>query len=514
MRRLRICGLLVARILNATSLSAEWRAKQDKAGTRLRELLEPFGVSTWQDLEDRVSHRERIAPDLLGAKAQCAAALGNDALDELEDRLSKMAAKRDELLGMETSWAEKLPDVEALRAEIGALRGLPNVSWARMPQELLRGGSSESARQRMVHAKVYRFFGLQPKFEVIFVGSVNLTNPAHRPGGNLETGFLVELSPPRRPDWWLIAETARPRQYSPRPEDEGNAATGGSKLSVRFWWNTTSGEVYWDDSSTSPELNITSQGVELFSVDVLPPKAWCPLPTGACSELQRVLRSTSLLTVLGEGAEPGLILVQEEGMSHRPSLMFDLSPAEILRYWSLLTAAQRAAFIEARAPELACLGEGAALVSRYAPLAQTQTFFDRFAGIFLAFGNLERSVRAALRDGREREATYRLFGQKYDSLGCLLDRVLKDAKDGEGDLVDHYVIVLCAQQLVQELRREHGDFWREHQADGKHLQEQLGVTQSLRESLVARDPAQMPEFLDWFERWFLQRATPVVKEVS
>src|ERR1017187_9939800 len=122
MRRLRICGLLVARILNATSLSAEWRAKQDKAGTRLRELLEPFGVSTWQELEDRVNHRERIAPDLLGAKAQCAAALGNDALDELEDRLSKMAAKRDELFGMEPSWAENLPDVEALRAEIGALK--------------------------------------------------------------------------------------------------------------------------------------------------------------------------------------------------------------------------------------------------------------------------------------------------------------------------------------------------------------------------------------------------------
>jgi hypothetical protein len=395
-----------------------------------------------------------------------------------------------------------------------SVRRLPNVSWARMPQDLLRSGSSENARQRMVHAKVYRFFALQPKFEVLFIGSVNLTNPAHRPGGNLETGFLVELSPTRRPDWWLIAETVRPREYSPRPEDEGNAATGGSKLSVRFWWNTTTAEVYWDDSSTSPKLNITSQGVELFSVDILPPKAWRPLPTDACSELQRVLRSTSLLTILGEGAEPGLILVQEEGMSHRPSLMFDLSPAEILRYWSLLTAAQRAAFIEARAPELASLGEGAALLSRYVPLTQTQTFFDRFAGIFLAFGNLERSVRSALRDGRGREATYRLFGQKYDSLGCLLDRVLKDAKAGEGDLVDHYVIVLCAQQLVQELRRENSDFWREHQADGKHFQEQLGVTQSLRESLVARDPAQMPEFLDWFERWFLQRATPVMKEVS
>ena len=393
-----------------------------------------------------------------------------------------------------------------------SVRCLPNVSWARMPQELLRGGSSENARQRMVHAKVYRFFAPQPKFEVLFIGSVNLTTPAHRPGGNLETGFLVELSPPRRPDWWLIADTSRPREYNPCLEDEGNTTIGGSKLSVRFWWNVSEAKAYWDDSSMSPNLSIRSTGVELFSVDGLLPRVWCPLPTDACAELQRVLRSTSILTVFGEGREPGLILVQEEGMSHRPSLMFDLSPAEILRYWSLLTAAQRAAFLEARAPEFAAMGEGAALMSRYAPLAQMQSFFDRFAGIFLAFGNLERSVRDAIREGRGREAVYRLFGQKYDSLGSLLSRVLKDSAAGEGNLIDHYVIVLCTQQLVQELRKEQSEFWREHALDAKRLQEQLGVFQSLRDSLIARDPAEMPAFLDWFDVWFLKRATPVVTE--
>ncbi len=393
-----------------------------------------------------------------------------------------------------------------------SIRSLPNVSWARMPQELLRSGSSENARQRMVHAKVYRFFAPQPKFEVLFIGSVNLTIPAHSLGGNLETGFLVQLSPPRRPDWWLIADTLRPRAYKVCPEDESNTATGGSKLSVRFWWNSTTAEAYWDDSSTSPKLSVTLQGIEIFSVDSLQPKTWSPLATEVYPELQRVLRSTSILTVVGEGKEPGLILVQEEGMSHRPSLMFDLSPAEILRYWSLLTAAQRAAFLETRAPEFASTGQGAALVSRYAPHPQTQTFFDRFAGIFLAFGNLERSIRSALREAREREATYRLFGQKYDSLGCLLDRVLKDSTDGKGDLVDHYVIVLCAQQLVQELRREYVDFWGEHLADGKLLRDQLGALQPLRERLIARDPVQMPAFLDWFDRWFLQRAIPVVQE--
>ena len=115
-------GLATFRVTGPSGNAGEWHAKQEKAGTRLPELLEPFGVSTWQELEDRVNQRERIAPELLDAKARYAAALANDALDELEDRLSKLAAKRDELLGIEPSWAEHLPDVEALRTEIGALK--------------------------------------------------------------------------------------------------------------------------------------------------------------------------------------------------------------------------------------------------------------------------------------------------------------------------------------------------------------------------------------------------------
>jgi hypothetical protein len=196
-------------------------------------------------------------------------------------------------------------------------------------------------------------------------------------------------------------------------------------------------------------------------------------------------------------------------MFRRPSLLLDLSPADILRYWSLLTAAQRAAFLEARAPELAMLGEGAALVARYAPLPQEDTFFDRFAGIFLAFGSLERSVRAALRDGRTQEAMYRVFGQKYDSLGSLLSRVLTDSAHEKGDLLDQYVITLCARQFVQELRRDHDAFWHEHATEAKRLQEQLGALTTLRERLIARQPTEMPRFLDWFDAWFLRRATPV-----
>jgi hypothetical protein len=190
----------------------------------------------------------------------------------------------------------------------------------------------------------------------------------------------------------------------------------------------------------------------------------------------------------------------------------DLSPAEILRYWSLLTVAQRAAFLEVHADELAQAGEGAALVARYSPVTKGDTFFDRFAGIFLAFGCLERAVRAALsKGGSKREAVYRLFGERYDSLGNLLSRVVKETEEEKGDLVEHYVIALCAQQLFQELHREQSEFWQEHDEDCRRLHERIGCALAVRDRLIARDPDAMPAFLDWFDRWFLRRAAPVAE---
>ena len=41
-----------------------------------------------------------------------------------------------------------------------------NVFWAKLPHERVRSGKSEHARERFVHAKVYRFFQVQPKREI------------------------------------------------------------------------------------------------------------------------------------------------------------------------------------------------------------------------------------------------------------------------------------------------------------------------------------------------------------
>ncbi len=392
------------------------------------------------------------------------------------------------------------------------MRARRGVSWWALPGGLLRLGKAEDSKNRMVHAKVYRFF--EPKRggrEILYVGSANLTTAGCRVagrGGNWETGFLVEVTTGSRPDWWLAVEARQPPAFAPREEDEGTATSGGTSLVLRYRWDTHEGSAFWGNASTSPALTVRHGGVTVLELAHLPSRAWATLDAAQSSRLAQTLASTSLLEVLGESAEPGLLLVQEEGMSHRPSLLLDLSAADILRYWALLTVEQRAAFIEARA-RLA--GDDDPLVAKLAPLPAETTLFDRFAGVFHAFECLEGSVRGALGSGTTREADYRLFGKKYDSLGSLLDRVLEDVEVGRGDRVEQYVVTLCAKQLLRELGRAFPAYWSERRDGVKELESRIGAAATLRTSLAAGHP-EMPAFLEWFDRWFLQRAAALPEE--
>lgn len=385
------------------------------------------------------------------------------------------------------------------------VRQLEDVLWARLPGDLVKSGKGETARARDVHAKVYRFFQPSPRREVLFVGSVNLTSAAHRAGGNLETGFLVELDPAQKPDWWLSPDGSRPGCYRPQPEDEGTATSGGTRLAIRFSWDSGRAEAFWDSSTASPALAVHWEGTSLFNLRVLPSRDWVALDSHAAEELHRVLHSTSILTVIGENDDPGYLLVQEQGMHARPSVLLDLSPAEILRYWSLLSPAQRAEFVNAHASALVGSDEGAALLAQFASIQSNDSFFDKFAGIFLAFGCVERSVREAL-PAHPHQADHLLFGKKYDSLSSLLTKVVADAEAGKGELTEHYVTALCAQQLVDVLEREQPQFFAERRQDTRSVRAEIARACAMRDRLIAADPLGMPDFLRWFDRWFLERA--------
>ena len=385
------------------------------------------------------------------------------------------------------------------------------VSWGTLPGELLRLGKGEDTKQRGVHAKVYRFFeSKRGGREFLYVGSTNLTTAALRVagrGGNWETGFLVEATTSVRPDWWLTAETRRPPAFAPREEDEGTTTSGGTRLILRYRWDAREASAFWGGEEPSPALLVRNGGVTVLELVNLAEHVWSALDAEQSARLEQTLLSTSVLEVVGERPEPGLLLVQEEGMARRPSLLFELSAADILRYWALLTVEQRTAFLEARAT----FADDEPLMPTLAPLRAESTLFDRFAGVFHAFACLEDHVRIALEAGKEREAEYRLFGKKYDSLGTLIDRVLADIAGGAGDRVEHYVVLLCARQLLRELGRAFPDYWARRRDEVRALETRIGEGTTVRDELAGID-AEMPAFLDWFDRWFLRRAAAVQPE--
>jgi hypothetical protein len=123
--------------------------------------------------------------------------------------------------------------------------------------------------------------------------------------------------------------------------------------------------------------------------------------------------------------------------------------------------------------------------------------------MFHGFASLQRSVLAALEDERENEAVYLVFGQRADSLRRLVEGVAE--RRDEETLVDDYLILLCAEQLVRGLRRDWPEFWAKDPG-AKMLERALADRAQVRSALIARNDSDMEEFLAWHERQFLRSA--------
>ena len=102
--------------------TAQWQDKLQSAGNLVERLLEPYGVSTWQELMDRVHQRDDLWDELVGVQADYAATLGADSLADLQEFQRDKVSKHDEILQVEPSWAQQVPDLEAMRKEAGELK--------------------------------------------------------------------------------------------------------------------------------------------------------------------------------------------------------------------------------------------------------------------------------------------------------------------------------------------------------------------------------------------------------
>jgi hypothetical protein len=375
--------------------------------------------------------------------------------------------------------------------------------WGRLPGELTSGGDQQ-AKQRTVHAKTYRFFDTDREF--IFVGSFNLTRPAHDAAGNVESGVLIEGPPGRkRRQFWLRRVTERPAFAQATGEEEAEDYDA-IPLAVRYDWGTGIAEVLWTGRGASTHLIAEDHGVSVFEVTDLEPGDWWQLAAEQADELSRRLRHSSMFTVR-DGDRQGIVLVLETGMAHRPSLLLDLSPADILRFWSLLSTEQRDAYLAEHAERLMDAGEAAHL-GLYSEVRSgtTESIFDRFAGMFHGFASLARSIVEDLRDGRTEEARFRMFGAKYDSLPVLIEQV---ARDTTGDLVDRYLMTLCGRQIADRVRRDWPDFWAGERSGAARLERALAAQADIRAQIIERNGTDMSQFLDWYEAQYLREVAEI-----
>ena len=387
-----------------------------------------------------------------------------------------------------------------------ATAALDGVRWAELPDGITQrsgGTSGERLAPRRVHAKVYRLWR-RDGGDIVIVGSVNCTRPAHSHGGagNLEAAFLVDVTDlklPRR--WWLRLvepdDVHRFAEIAPEEDDGLDAQPFG--VSMRYDWGEGVLSIRLDREMTLPIEVTDLSGRHLLSIERADVEQWCVCNESAADAVRGSLKSSSFVLMRRNDAQ-WRVLVREEGMAHRPSILSELGPDEILEYWSLLSAEERAVFIERHA----AFGEdieGIPVTDTGEALGSGGTLFDRFAGVFHAFGCLRRNIEAAFDNERHGDAEMRLLGAKYDSLPELLRKLLE--RD-DGDPVLDYVTFLTAKQIRDSLHERAPDFFRDHKSQVRKLDRLITEGIERRHRIFPGDEAGARAFLDWFEPVFLK----------
>ncbi|HEX5749932.1 MAG TPA: hypothetical protein VFZ09_27120 [Archangium sp.] len=398
--------------------------------------------------------------------------------------------------------------VRCRKSFFGAASELSNMSWSTLPSDLLRRrGEDGEPASRFVHAKVYRLWSQSEARQFILVGSANLTQQAHSHSnaGNLEASFLIEEKVEGRLQWWLeLPEGPAPKRFlDDVAEDEAEEDESLQELvlplALEFSWLTRLARVCWEGSGPSPDILLSLNGVPFHPLSALPARTWVELPADIGARLREHLLSSSFVHASKDG-RTCILLVQEEGMENKPSLLHNLSVEDILRYWSFFTDEQKSTFLEEKlratnaAREPAKQGRG----------PEAPSLFDRFAGIFHAFHQFEARMTDALSHGREHEAVTRLFGARHDSLGTLVERLREDKAF---DSIHRYVIFLTARQMLQTLASSFPDFFTTNRERHRQLEALLTPLAQLRDTLqLGGTPEENAAFLEWFERAFLARA--------
>lgn len=382
------------------------------------------------------------------------------------------------------------------------------VSWASLPSDLLRRSNADT--DRSVHAKIYRLWNKSSGQQVLISGSVNLTTPAHShsESGNFEASFLVGVEKSDYPlRWWLKPLDWKPEEFADDLESvDDERQNVFVDVSVRFDWVKHEASYRVNAVKTEAFKICQNNGDLLHEVKQPVCGEWELLPQFVAEQIEEMLKVTSFATIKHAKGQ-WRVLVREESMAQKPSMLSELTPEEILMYWSLLSDAQRAAFIEERVISGGG-GDFEGLSTRSFRYLANNTLFDRFSGIFHAFGRLSNHVLGCLERDRWKEAEQRMFGSKYDSLPELLRKTI----DENDDSVMRLVIFLSAQQAVNRVAEDYPEFWDAHVSERVRLTSLLQERDTFLDAIDIQDENK-EQFFSWYEEMFLS-VIPQMEDVE
>lgn len=385
-----------------------------------------------------------------------------------------------------------------------SLKSIPGVNWAVLPKEIVKRESSEkNISERFVHAKVYRFWSYNDSREIFFIGSYNLTNAAHQSikGGNFESGILIEPEVKSRLGWWLIiADEKAHKSFKEETVNDDNSEQTISGINLEFDWIEEKAKYFWESSANCKESSacVYFKGEKKFEIIPIVFDKWITLTSQQSSIIQEILISSSFIEIRLSDGKNGIFLVNETGMANKPSLLTNLTAEEILKFWSLLSQEQKEYFLEIKIVQQ--LGLKDYLVD--AVTKQTvESMFDKFAGIFHAFGRLKKHIEDSLNSQIHKDAEHYLFGKKYDSLSSLINKIMEDENM---DSVNKYLTLLCAKQLVKDIEsnKKYANFCFDYSSRLRTIKQNLMIIDQVKK-LIKLDSVEREKFFNWYEEMFM-----------
>jgi hypothetical protein len=236
-------------------------------------------------------------------------------------------------------------------------------------------------------------------------------------------------------------------------------------------------------------------------IEVDAPDEWLPLPQAALKWLASELETRNIVAAWTKQGNSSHILVEELEFGQRPSMVAkDLSAADILQHWSLLSAAQRADHLDRRLGSRD-LDPEAPIGGPVPPETLDSTMFDAFSGILHGFLVLKRRLVEAFQMDRGVEAETWLLGSRHDSVGTLLGKVLAEPAP---DPVRHVIFGMCASELLTLTAHRRPGLLAAQPAAVAALRDQIRRLEAGWDH-IEQGPIGEVSFRVWLESWWTNK---------